>query len=115
MMALVGTLAYEFQVTLPLSARETLHGGAETYGFMTAATGLGPIAGGLCVAGRDSTGLLALTAAAAGFGVAMAAVALTPSLPVALLLLIVGFAAHRSSPPATARCSSRANRATAAG
>ncbi|HEY7256815.1 MAG TPA: MFS transporter [Solirubrobacterales bacterium] len=93
MMALVGTFAYEFQVTLPLFARETLNGGAETYGLMTAATGLGAIGGGLYVAGRDSTGLLPLTAAALGFGLAMAAVALTPSLAVALLLLtVVGFA-----------------------
>ena len=28
-MALVGTLAYEFQVALPVVARETFHGGAQ--------------------------------------------------------------------------------------
>jgi len=36
MMALVGALAYEFQVVLPVLARETFGGGAEVYGFMTA-------------------------------------------------------------------------------
>ena len=36
MMALVGTLAYEFQVTLPVMARQGLHVGAAGYGFMTA-------------------------------------------------------------------------------
>ena len=32
MMALVGMLAYEFQVTLPVVAQHVFHGGAETYG-----------------------------------------------------------------------------------
>jgi len=40
MMGLVGLLAYEFQVTLPVLARQTFHGGAEAYGFMTAAIGV---------------------------------------------------------------------------
>jgi hypothetical protein len=31
MMSLVGLLAYEFQVTLPVLARQTFHGGAEAY------------------------------------------------------------------------------------
>ena len=52
MMAVIGTLAYEFQVVLPIIARETFGGGAETYGFMTAAMGIGAVVGGLVVAGR---------------------------------------------------------------
>jgi len=31
MMSLVGLLAYEFQVTLSVLARQTFHGGAEAY------------------------------------------------------------------------------------
>ena len=50
MMALVGTLAYEFQVALPLLAQVSLHGGAGTYGFLTAAMGVGAVAGGLVIA-----------------------------------------------------------------
>ena len=93
MMALIGTLAYEFQVVLPLLARVTLHGGAETYGFMTAAMGLGAVAGGLYVATRETTGLLPLTVAAAGFGATILAAALAPSLAVELVVLpVVGFA-----------------------
>ena len=45
MMALIGTLAYEFQVVLPVVARETFHGGPEVYGFMTAAMGIGAVVG----------------------------------------------------------------------
>ncbi|MBO0732516.1 MAG: MFS transporter, partial [Acidimicrobiaceae bacterium] len=39
MMALIGCLAYEFQVSLPLIAGETFHGSATTYGFLTASMG----------------------------------------------------------------------------
>src|SRR5580698_7204343 len=35
MMSLVGMLAYEFQVSLPVLARQTFHGNAVAYGFMT--------------------------------------------------------------------------------
>ena len=88
MMALVGTLAYEFPVSLPVVARVTLHGGATTYGFLTAAMGVGAVAGGLAIAGLARAGLLPYTLAAAGFGAAMAA-ALVPSLPGELIALAV--------------------------
>lgn len=92
MMALVGTLAYEFQVALPLLARVTLHGGASTYGFLTAAMGIGAVAGGLVVASVARTGLLPFTVAAAGFGAAILAAALIPSLAgVLAALAVVGF------------------------
>jgi MFS family permease len=92
MMALVGTLAYEFQVALPLLARVSLHGGASTYGFLTAAMGVGAVAGGLVVASTARTGLLPFTVAAAGFGIAILAAALVPSLPGELAALaVVGF------------------------
>jgi len=93
MMALIGTLAYEFQVALPLLARVTLHGGAETYGLMTAAMATGAVAGGLYVASRKRTGLLPLTVAAACFGATIIAAALAPSLAGELVVLpILGFA-----------------------
>jgi MFS family permease len=92
MMALVGTLAYEFQVALPLLARVSLHGGAGTYGFLTAAMGAGAVAGGLVVAGLARTGLLPFTVSAGGFAVAILAAALVPSLPGELAALaVVGF------------------------
>jgi hypothetical protein len=47
MMAFVGTLAYEFQVTIPVIAKQTFHGGPETYGFLTSAMGAGAVLGGL--------------------------------------------------------------------
>ncbi len=87
MMALVGTLAYEFQVTLPLLARVSLHGNAATYGFLTAAMGAGAVAGGLLVAGLPAPRVRRLTLAAAAFGVAILAAALVPGVPAALAAL----------------------------
>ena len=87
MMALVGTLAYEFQVVLPLLARVELHGGADTYGFLTSAMGAGAVAGGLFVAGLSTAGLGRLTLAAAGFGAAILAAAIVPSFPAELAAL----------------------------
>jgi MFS family permease len=92
MMAFVGTLAYEFQVSLPVLARQIFHGGAETYGFLTAAMGAGAVLGGLVTATRGKTGLHPLTAAVAVFGAAVLAAALSPVLAVEYVALaLVGW------------------------
>ncbi len=91
MMALVGCLAYEFQVVLPVVAAQTFAGDASTYGFLTAAMGAGAVVGGLWVAAVGRTGLGALTLAAALFGAAMLLTALAPVLWVALIgMALVG-------------------------
>jgi MFS family permease len=93
MMALVGTLAYEFQVSLPVMARHALHAGAEGYGFMTAAMGVGAIVGGLVVAARGHTGLRTVTLAVGAFAISLALAALAPTLAVELIALaLVGAA-----------------------
>jgi len=87
MMALVGCLTYEFQVTLPVMADRGLHVGATGFGFMTAAMGVGAVGGGLFVAARGKTGLRPLVMAAFAFGVAMALATLAPSLALELIAL----------------------------
>jgi MFS family permease len=87
MMALAGCLAYEFQVTLPVMARQGLHVGASGYGFMVAAMGVGAIVGGLFVATRGKTGLPTLVMAASAFGVLLLFAAVAPSLPVEVFAL----------------------------
>lgn len=52
MMGVVGLFAYEFEVVLPLLARFTFEGGADTFGSMFAAMGIGAVAGGLYTATR---------------------------------------------------------------
>ncbi len=56
MMALVGTLAYEFQVSLPVAARDIFDGGPQAFGFMTSSMGVGAVVGGLIVAARGTNG-----------------------------------------------------------
>jgi len=93
MMALIGALTYEFQVSLPVMARHALHSGAEGYGFMTAAMGVGAIAGGLVVAARGRTGLRTVTGAACAFALTTALAAAAPTMAVELVALaLVGAA-----------------------
>jgi MFS family permease len=87
MMAAVGCLTYEFQVSLPVMASRGLHVGATGFGFMTAAMGIGAVVGGLMVAARGKTGTRPLVLAASAFGLAMAMATLAPSLAVELLAL----------------------------
>ncbi|MFC0600559.1 MFS transporter [Streptomyces palmae] len=87
MMALIGTLAYEFQVVLPVLASTGVHGDARTYGFMTSAMGLGAVAGGLAMAAYGRAGVIPLIGAAAAFAAALTAVAVIPWLPGVLAAL----------------------------
>ncbi len=80
MMGVVGMLAYEFQVVLPVVARTTFHGGPAAYGALTAAMGVGAVVGGLAVAGRGQTGPGPLVRAAATFGVVILLAAAAPNL-----------------------------------
>ncbi|MGC2191169.1 MAG: MFS transporter [Candidatus Dormiibacterota bacterium] len=93
MMAVVGTLAYEFQVVLPVVASHTFHGGPRAYGFMTASMGIGAIGGGLVTAARGRTGLRTVSIAAAVFAVVLLLAAAAPSLTLEYIALaMVGWA-----------------------
>jgi len=87
MMAIVGCLAYEFQVTLPVLATQGFGGGSTSYGFMTATMGLGAVVGGLYFAGRGTTGLRSLTTTSVVFAALLALAAIAPTLPLELILL----------------------------
>jgi MFS family permease len=89
MMALIGTFAYEFQVILPVLAKYGFDGDAGTYGLMSAAMGVGAVAGGLVVASTSRFGLGPLVRVSFVFGLAIALVAVSPTLPVALAALVL--------------------------
>jgi MFS family permease len=93
MMALVGCLTYEFQVSLPVMASRGLHVGASGYGFMTASIGVGGLVGGLLVAAKGKTGLKQLTAAVTVFGIALGLATLAPSLALEVAALALAGAA----------------------
>jgi len=93
MMVLIGTFAYEFQVVLPVLAKQTFHGGATVYGFMSASMGIGAVAGGLVTAARGHTGLRPAALAASAFGVVLFLAAGAPLLFLEYLALAaVGWA-----------------------
>jgi MFS family permease len=93
MMALVGMLAYEFQVTLPVVAGTVFHGSSAEYGLLLAVMGSGAVIGGLWTAARGKTGVRAMIRASLVFGVVMSFAALAPILAIELLALaFVGFA-----------------------
>lgn len=79
LVAVVGTLAWEFQVSLPLIATGTFHGGADVYGTMTAVMGAGAVVGGLVSASRVARRPTGLAIAAIGWGAAITAAALAPT------------------------------------
>jgi MFS family permease len=104
MMAAVGCLTYEFQVTLPYMASRGLHVGSAGFGFMTAAMGVGAVVGGLVIATRGRTGVAMLIGACSLFGVAMVGATVAPDLALELVALAVvgGFSvAFMSSANAT--------------
>ncbi len=93
MMALVGTLGFNFQVLLPLLAKFTFEGGPATYAALVSAMAVGSLAGALTsgARGRVSTGLL--VGASSAFGLATVLVALAPTLTTAVIALALTGAA----------------------
>ena len=92
MIAVVGTLAWEFQVSLPLMASTVFHGGAGSYGVMASVMGGGAVVGGLISAARARPRARALCLAAIGWGIAILAAAVAPSFALELAALVfVGY------------------------
>jgi MFS family permease len=80
MLFVVSTVSINFNVVLPVLARNTMHGGAQTYGFIAAMFGLGAFAGAIVAASRKRVSRGLLLGAAAGFGAAQVIVATQQSL-----------------------------------
>jgi MFS family permease len=92
MIAVVGTLAWEFQVTLPLMASKVFGGGAAAYGVMASVMGAGAVVGGLISAARNRPRARALCLAAIGWGIAILAAAVSPNLGLELAAMVfVGY------------------------
>ena len=87
-MVVVGTLSFNFQVLMPLLAHSTWHGTATTYATMTAAMGIGSVAGALLTSTLRSVSSRLIVGAAAAFGVFELLAAAAPSLPLQILALV---------------------------
>jgi MFS family permease len=88
MMAVIGTLAYNFSVILPLYAHDVFHRGGGTYGALLTAMGIGALVGALTIASRRRPSYQLLVAVSLAFGVLILAVAMAPTLPLSLVLLV---------------------------
>jgi predicted MFS family arabinose efflux permease len=80
MMAVVGTLAFEFEVSFPLLAHTTFHGGADAYGWLLGSFGVGAVAGGVYALEKARTGIVRLGRVSLGYAAAMALLAIAPTL-----------------------------------
>jgi MFS family permease len=88
LMAVVGTLAFNYQVLLPLLSERELHGTDTTYTILTTFFGIGSLVGSLRMARRESMDSRFLAISALGLGVGSAALALSPNLLFACIALL---------------------------
>ncbi|MBI3827679.1 MAG: MFS transporter [Candidatus Rokubacteria bacterium] len=92
-LAVVSWCVFNFSVYVPLLARDVLHLGAEGFGFLMAALGVGAVIGALTVGTRAREpgvgAMLALAAVACTMLVGLASIRSVP--PVVALLLVTGF------------------------
>ena len=92
-MALVGLLAFNFPVILPVLASDTFHGNGGTYGLLSTMLSIGSVAGSLGVGLIRHPRRPYLLTAALAFGVFLAATAGAPDVAVACLTLLATGAA----------------------
>jgi MFS family permease len=91
LLAVVSFMGMPYATLLPIFAREVLHGGAETLGFLMAAAGVGALVGALYLAARRTAlGLETVIAAAAAiFGAGLLAFSRSPSFWLSFALMVV--------------------------
>jgi MFS family permease len=87
LVAVVSTFAFNFNVLLPVLARETLDSGPAVFGILSASFGAGALAGALLSATIGRASLKVLVAGTTGFGLAELLLAPVSMLPIASVLL----------------------------
>ncbi|MGH8997827.1 MAG: MFS transporter [Acidimicrobiia bacterium] len=93
MMAVIGTLAFNYQTVLPLFAIRDLGGSDVTFTWLMSVLSLGSLAGALATARRRSVDVGTIGTTAVAFGVLMGLLAIAPNQPVAFAVgLLVGVA-----------------------
>jgi MFS family permease len=84
----VSLVGFNFHVLVPLLASQTLDVGAGTFGILSAAFGLGALAGALATATLREASPRVFVGGAVGFSVLMLGLAFVHTVPVALVLLL---------------------------
>jgi MFS family permease len=88
LLGIVGTLSWEFTVSLPLVARFTFHGGADLNGAMFGVMGVGAMFGGLWAATHTRVSGRGLVISSSLFGLAILAAAAAPTTTIVLVMML---------------------------
>lgn len=102
LLGIVSLMGSMYQVLMPVFAKEVLHGGSETFGFLMGAAGLGALLGAVYLASRESLIKLGrlIPAAAALFGTGLIIMSFLKIFPVTLILMVLvglGMMLHTAS------------------
>ncbi len=102
LMALIGLMGMPYMVLMPVFAREILHGGPQTFGFLMSASGTGALIGALYLASRKTVlGLAKLNVLATSmFGTGIIVFSFSRFLPLSLCILFftgMGMILHMAS------------------
>lgn len=91
MLAVIGTLAYNFNVTLPLFVTQALHGSEGTFTILYSVQSVGAVLAGLVVAQRGRVTLPHVLRGAVAFGIMMLLLGFVPNVPLAFpIALLLG-------------------------
>jgi MFS family permease len=94
MVAIMGTLGFNFPIFISAMARIQFHQGAGEFGVLSSVIAIGSVTGALLAARREHPRLRTLGLAALGFGASLAAAALMPEvISLGVALVFVGFSA----------------------
>lgn len=88
MMAIIGTIAFNFRILLPVMAEQEFGGGAGTYGALSAVMGIGTVLGALFAASRAQPTRKTLIYSATAYGVLILIAGIAPTLSLEMIALI---------------------------
>jgi MFS family permease len=102
LLGIISLLGTSYQVLMPVYAKEILHGGSDTFGFLMSAAGMGALLGALYLASRETVLKLGriIPAGAALFGAGLIALSFTRFFPLTIMLLVLiglGMMLHTAS------------------
>jgi len=83
MMAIIGTLAFNFSTVLPLFAVRDLGGDDLTFSLLMSVVSVGSLVGALAAARRKNVGVRTVSTSATAFGLSMLVLAIAPNQPIA--------------------------------
>ena len=91
LIALVSLMGMPFTVLMPIFAKDILHGGSHTLGFLMGSTGVGALTGALVLASRKNVLGLSrwIAAAAATFGVGLVAFSFSHTFWLSMIMLYI--------------------------